>query len=62
MRKVAKKTSVFNKKAQWKLASLKKSKKVVYHYADVAVEIIGNVLWPQSGEIKQLKITEEDLP
>lgn len=62
MRKMLKKTNVITKKYQLKFRSLKKSKRIAYHYADAAVELLGNALWPQSEEIKQLKITEEDLP
>ncbi len=36
--------------------------RILLRYADRAVEKLGNILWPPSYEILEIKIKEDDLP
>ncbi len=62
MKKLITRKILSSKSKIWKTDSIRKSKKMVYHYTDVALDLVGNVLWPQSREIREIKITELDLP
>jgi hypothetical protein len=44
------------------LCSILKKNRKLNRYADLAVEKVGNLLWPETHEIGTLKISDEDLP